>query len=90
MIGCHRHHHTAQNLLANGECVLNFPGQDIVKKVWDANKFLEPSTDELALKGFTTIPSSLVNPPRLKECRAHIECQLESVKWYDDDCVLLW
>lgn len=87
VLGCHREHHTARNLLANGECVLNFPADDIARRAWNAQSFLEPTPDEPALRGFTTIPAERVVPPRLRECRAHIEGRVESVKWYGDECV---
>lgn len=88
VIGCDRRHHTAQNLLATGECVLNFPSDNIVEKVWNAHEYLVPSIDEPTMRGFTTIPSNKVKPPRIQECRAHIECQLDSVKFYGDTCIL--
>lgn len=88
VIGCSRTHHTAANLLATGECVLNFPGERLAHQTWDAHHFLEPSHDELSRRGFTGIPSEKVAPPRLQECRAHIEGRLESVKWYGEECVL--
>lgn len=87
VLGCSRHHHTARNLLANGECVLNFPSDDLARLTWDAHRYLEPGPDEVALRGFTPLPAEQVAPPRLKECRAHIEGRVESVKWYGDECI---
>jgi uncharacterized protein len=87
VLGCTRLHHTARNLLANGECVLNFPGDDIASRTWDAHQPLPPSHGEPAARGFTAIPACAVTPPRLQECRAHIEGRVESVKWYGDECV---
>ncbi|HLN64956.1 MAG TPA: flavin reductase [Symbiobacteriaceae bacterium] len=88
VIGCHRSHHTAANLMATGECVINLPGDDLVEKVWAAHEYREPAPDEPGARGFTAIPALAVAPPRLKECRAHLEGRLESVKWYGDECVL--
>lgn len=87
-IGCHRSHHTAANLLETGECVINLPGDDLAEKVWAAHEYREPAPDEPGARGFTAIPAVAVAPPRLKECRAHLEGRLESVKWYGDECVL--
>jgi len=87
VIGCNRHHHTASNLLANGECVLNFPSDHLALLTWDAHRFLEPCQDELAMRGFTPVPAEKVAPPRLEQCRAHIEGRVESVKWYGDECI---
>jgi len=35
--------------------------------------------DEIAASGLTAIPSTIVNVPRVQECRAHFECKL---CWY--------
>lgn len=87
VLGCHRQHHTAQNLLANGECVLNFPSDRLARLTWEAHQFREPGPDELAARGLTPVPAERVAPPRLKECKAHIEGRVESVKFYGDECV---
>lgn len=88
VIGCHREHHTAQNLLSTGECVLNFPADDLAGRTWAAHEYRPPGPDELEARGFSPVPATLVSPPRLRECRAHLECRLESVKWYSEECVL--
>lgn len=88
-LGCDRRHHTAQNLLAMGECVLNFPGDDLAEQVWQAASFRAPGPGEPDARGFTPLPSTVVRPPRLAECRAHIECRVESVKEYGEGRVFL-
>lgn len=88
VIGCHRDHHTAQNLLSTGECVLNFPADELVLQTWDAHHFRQPGPGELEARGFTPLPALRVRPPRIAECRTHIEGRLESVKWYGDECIL--
>ncbi|HWI50687.1 MAG TPA: flavin reductase, partial [Symbiobacteriaceae bacterium] len=40
VLGSHRSHHTVQNLLANGECVLNFPADDLAGQTWGAHHYL--------------------------------------------------
>lgn len=87
VLGCSRNHHTARNLLASGECVLNFPSAALAQQAWDAHRFLDPCEDELAIRGFTPVPAEKVAPPRLEQCRAHIEGRVESVKWYGDECI---
>jgi flavin reductase (DIM6/NTAB) family NADH-FMN oxidoreductase RutF/uncharacterized protein YciI len=87
VLGCSRTHHTARNLLANGECVLNFPSDALAQQAWDAHRFLDPCQDELAIRGFAPVPAEKVAPPRLEQCRAHIEGRVESVKWYGDECI---
>ena len=87
VLGCTREHHTAQNLLENGECVLNFPSDDLVDRVWAAAEFREPADGEVTARGFTEIPAECVVPPRILECRYHVECRSESVHWFGDECV---
>ncbi len=86
-LGCNREHHTARNLLGNGECVLNFPGDDLVAKVWAAAEVREPGEGEVAARGLTDIPAERVAPPRILECRYHVECRFEAVHWFQDECV---
>lgn len=88
VLGCNRHHHTARNILANGACVLNLPGEHLAAATWRAAEFREPGPGEAEARGFTCLPSLRVAPPRLAECGAHIECRFESVSWYGDECVL--
>lgn len=88
VLGCTTQHHTAQNLLATGECVLNLPADDLAAKIWAAEEFREPGLGEPEARGFTTLPSVEVAPPRIRECRVHIECRLDSVKWFGEDCAL--
>ena len=87
VLGCNREHHTAQNLLTSGECVLNFPSDDLVDKVWAAAEFRQPGDGEVTARGFTEIPAECVVPPRILECRYHVECRSESVHWFGDECV---
>ena len=89
IIGCNHTHHTAINLLSTKECVLNFPSDDIVKKTWDAHHYLEPCKEEATLRGFSTLPSKIVTPSRLVECRAHIECRFETVHSFGEECILI-
>lgn len=86
-LGCARGHHTAQNLLASGECVLNFPGDDLAAAVWAAGEYREPAYDELAARGFTGLPAERVTPPRILECRYHVECRLQGAQWFGDEVV---
>ncbi len=84
VLGCHREHHTAMNLLENGECVINLPSDDLAQKVWNAHVPLLPSPDEPMVRGFATIPAVMVKPPRLVECHAHMECLVDNVLAFGD------
>lgn len=86
--GCNMAHHTAQNVLATGEFVINFPGAELIDKTWATSEFRQPSPTEIEKCGFTPIPALKVRPPRLVECKAHLECQLDFVREYGQEVAL--
>ena len=71
---CNREHWTAQNILRSREFVVNVPGVELAARVWATSQLPHPRSVEGA--GFTALPSSRVHPPRVAECRAHLECSL--------------
>lgn len=86
-LGCNRKHWTAKNILHTGEFVINVPGADLVETVWKAGYLDHPRpVDSL---GLTPIPSDKVKPPRIEECRAHLECVLDKHFEYGDEVILL-
>jgi flavin reductase (DIM6/NTAB) family NADH-FMN oxidoreductase RutF len=85
---CTPEHHTYQNVKANREFVVNYPGPELIEKVSAASQFAE-NIDEVALSGLTSIPSLVVKPPRIKECRVHLECKLVDVEDLDDGSMVL-
>lgn len=89
-LGCNLGHHTAQNILATREFVLNFPGDDLAATVWRSGLKGDHPRDprDIERLGLTPIPSLNVRPPRIAECRAHLECHLESTKEYGQEIVL--
>jgi flavin reductase (DIM6/NTAB) family NADH-FMN oxidoreductase RutF len=86
-LGCNLSHWTAQNILRAGECVVNVPGADLAEVVWRCNELPHPRPVESA--GLTAIPSLKIAPPRLEECRAHLECVLDQHITYGREVVLL-
>ena len=73
---------TANNILATGEFVANLPPWDkkILEKVRVVGLPFAPGVNELDKAGLTMLPSKLVKPPRIAECRAHFECRVEWTK----------
>ena len=86
-LGCNLAHWTAQNVLRSGELVINVPGADLAEAVWRCNELPHPRPVEAA--GLTPVPSVKVNPPRVEECRAHLECVLDRHISYGEEVVLL-
>lgn len=74
---CSKEHHTCQNIARTGEFVVNYPGVDLEEKIWSLNVDHAAGEDELARVGLTALPASVVKPPRVAECRVHLECVLE-------------
>jgi flavin reductase (DIM6/NTAB) family NADH-FMN oxidoreductase RutF len=95
---------TYQNVLATNQFVVNVPPfeREILEKVRVVGLEFPPRVNELEKAGLTAIPSKVVKPPRIAECRSHFECQVEWTKQWlhrlmvvgkvvaastDEDCV---
>jgi flavin reductase (DIM6/NTAB) family NADH-FMN oxidoreductase RutF len=85
---CVPEHHTYQNARANKEFVVNYPGPEIIEKVSACSQRAE-NLDEITLAGLTAIPSLVVKPPRIKECRVHLECKLVDVMDFDTASIIV-
>jgi flavin reductase (DIM6/NTAB) family NADH-FMN oxidoreductase RutF len=80
MILCsNRMWHTAQNIEATGEFVINYPSFSLYPKVSEAGKLWPEGVNELEKAGLTAIPAEKVRPPRIEECYQHIECRLAEI-----------
>lgn len=86
-LGCNRQHWTARNILRDREFVVNVPGADLAEVAWHASSLPHPRPVEAL--GLTPIRSSCVKPPRIEECRAHLECALDQSLAYGDEIILL-
>ncbi len=69
-------HHTVQNVLATKDFVVNIPAEDKVSQAMKTVKSYPRGIDEIAASGLTAIPSTVVKPPRVAECKAYFECRL--------------
>jgi flavin reductase (DIM6/NTAB) family NADH-FMN oxidoreductase RutF len=85
---CTPHHHTYQNIKANHEFVVNYPGPKLIENVSAAAQQAE-DVDEIMLAGLTSIRSIAVKPPRIKECYLHLECKLVEIKDLEDSSLIL-
>lgn len=66
---------TARNIRRTGEFVVNVVTEDIAEKMNLCATDFPPELSEVELAGFTTTPSQIVNPPRLAEAHAALECR---------------
>jgi flavin reductase (DIM6/NTAB) family NADH-FMN oxidoreductase RutF len=86
-LGCSLAHRTARNILTRREFVVNVPGAEMASVVWGSGALPHPRPVEAA--GLTTVPAARVGPPRVEECKAHLECTLDQHLAYGDEVILL-
>jgi len=72
---CCDRHHTYQNVIQQGEFVINFPGPELIEQVSQAAREFPPGTDEISEAGLTAMGSQEVRVPSIAECRVHLECK---------------
>lgn len=86
-LGCSVKHLTGRNILRSKEFVVNVPGAELAEIAWKTHELPHPRPVEAA--GLTSIPSQKVKPPRVEECRAHVECVLDRKFAYGEELILL-
>jgi flavin reductase (DIM6/NTAB) family NADH-FMN oxidoreductase RutF len=75
---CSTGHDTYMNIQTTGEFVVNIPGVELVDKLHALARRGAPSWEkELTRAGLTGLASRKVKPPRIAECRVHLECRAE-------------
>ena len=76
---CNKNWHTAKNIVATGEFVLNYPRADHIKDITKTSHFYPEGINELALTNYTTMAANTVAPPRIVECYQHVECRVHEI-----------
>lgn len=80
---CRNEYPTFANIDATKEFVINVPGDDLVATSWVVG--LDPGERGAKIfseNGLTSIPSVSLSPPRVAECRAHLECRVVDTKTF--------
>jgi flavin reductase (DIM6/NTAB) family NADH-FMN oxidoreductase RutF len=67
---------TLNNIEATGEFVVNIVSEDFAAKMNITSAEFKPDIDEFVESGLTPVRSDLVQPPRVGESRASMECRL--------------
>ena len=80
-------HHTAKNILATKEFVINLCREDMLAKLWECSKAYPAGVSELEKAGFTERKSEKVKAPGIKECYACLECRLND-SFYTGDHII--
>ncbi len=86
---CRNNYPTFANVQATKEFVVNVPGDDLVATSWVVG--LDPGERGAKLfseNGLTPIPSISAKPPRIAECRAHLECKAVDTKSFEKETVV--
>jgi len=86
VFGCRAEYRTAANVLATSEFVINVPGEDLVATSWVIG--LDPAgtgIERFDRNGLTRIAGLAVKPPRIAECRAHVECRVREARAFGPD-----
>lgn len=76
---------TFANIEENKEFVVNIIGEWMVESANHCSGNFPPEVDEVSLGGFTTLPSTLIAPPRIAESAFQMECRLTDVHHIRND-----
>ena len=76
---------TYNNLMANGECVVNIVTESTAFAMNTTAKGFPPDVDEFEQVNITPIESELVQPSRIKESPIQFECKLHQVVTLKND-----
>ena len=70
---------TLRNIVATKEFVINIVSEEFADKMNLTSAEVPPEVDEFEISGLTPIASELVNPPRVGESHAQMECRLRQL-----------
>lgn len=67
---------TLNNVLATKQFVVNMVTEDLVEQMNLTAQPIPPNESEFELAGLTPIASVIIKPPRVKECKISLECEM--------------
>ncbi|MBM2846126.1 MAG: hypothetical protein HW407_1438 [Bacteroidetes bacterium] len=70
---------TLRNIESIGEFVVNIVSEEFAAQMNICSIEFPPDVDEFQESGLTPLPSDIVGPPRVKESRISMECQLRQI-----------
>lgn len=89
LISVNTAHDTYRNIVETREFVIDIPGADLIQQIWIAQKHFPYGINELEHAQLTAFPAERVRPPRIEECKAHIECKAVWSKLAGTSCLVL-
>ena len=79
LAGVNSRWHTARNIEATGEFVVNYAPFALLEQVAQTGLLYPEGVNELEKAGLTALPALKVKPPHIAECYQHIECRLDHI-----------
>ena len=79
LVGVNSRWHTAHNIEATGEFVINYASYSLLEKVAQTGLLYPEGINEIEKAGLTALPALKVKPPRVAECYQHLECRLNQI-----------
>jgi len=80
---------TYKNIKGTREFVINIPSVDLLRAIWITQKHFPYGINELEEADLTAVSAEKVKPPRIKECKAHIECKVIWTRKVGPTCLVL-
>ena len=80
LIGVAPFEHTYMNIRDTGEFVINLASMDQLEKIWVMAQRFPRRVNKVELADFSEIGSEKVKPPRIEECKVHLECRKQWMK----------
>ncbi|MDP3965143.1 MAG: flavin reductase family protein [bacterium] len=76
---------TIRNIQEVGQFVVNVPSKHLLRQIWIcgdkyAGHPIPSKVNELEIAGLEAMPSEKVQPPRVKDCFGHLECEVQWIK----------
>lgn len=82
-------HDTYKNIVETGEFVINIPNEDILKELWITGEKFPYGVNEIEKANLTQMDSKKVQPPKIEECIAAIECKVHWIKGAGDHDIIV-
>lgn len=67
---------TLNNVLSNKQFAVNLVTEDLVEQMNKTSEMVDNTIDEFELANLTPISCELIKPKRVKEAKAHFECEM--------------
>ena len=67
---------TLNNVLSNKQFAVNLVTEDLVEQMNKTSEMVDNTIDEIELANLTPISCELIKPKRVKEAKAHFECEM--------------